>query len=269
MSAGQPLVAPAACALLAKHYGNSAVPGLATTELHHAAAACLAALTMRGKTSRKALASDAGACLLMLECFMFYGSSISGNIAISRKVIPEDWNDEAKSSARMAASAAAEAAAAACAISGSLLAALCNLSQLDESRSCLGYMKRSQRCLPPVNSVFRYLSDAHVALILKIIMEAKMSATLRAQLPVIERGMECALETLGNLARDREGRKCITKNTSWQTTLASALTNIQDAIMDTSAASAAAASADAEMNTIPSDSAVDSLRHAIVLLCRL
>jgi hypothetical protein len=99
-------------------------------------------------------------------------------------------------------------------------------------------------------------------------MEAKMSATLRAQLPVIERGMECALETLGNLARDREGRKCITKNTSWQTTLASALTNIQDAIMDSSAA-AAAASADAEMNTIPSDSAVDSLRHAIVLLCRL
>ena len=99
-----------------------------------------------------------------------------------------------------------------------------------------------------------------------------MSRTLRAQLPVIERGMECALETLGNLARDREGRKCITKNTSWQTTLASALTNIQDAIMDTSAAAAAASSvatADAEVNTIPSDSAVDSLRHAIVLLCRL
>jgi hypothetical protein len=111
-----------------------------------------------------------------------------------------------------------------------------------------------------------------VALILKIVMEAKMSRTLRAQLPVIERGMECALETLGNLARDREGRKCITKNTSWQTTLASALTNIQDAIMDTSAAAAAASSvatADAEVNTIPSDSAVDSLRHAIVLLCRL
>lgn len=111
-----------------------------------------------------------------------------------------------------------------------------------------------------------------MALILKIVMEAKMSRTLRAQLPVIERGMECALETLGNLARDREGRKCITKNTSWQTTLASALTNIQDAIMDTSAAAAAASSvatADAEVNTIPSDSAVDSLRHAIVLLCRL
>jgi hypothetical protein len=111
-----------------------------------------------------------------------------------------------------------------------------------------------------------------VALILKIVMEAKMSRTLRAQQPVIERGMECALETLGNLARDREGRKCITKNTSWQTTLASALTNIQDAIMDTSAAAAAASSvatADAEVNTIPSDSAVDSLRHAIVLLCRL
>ena len=131
-------------------------------------------------------------------------------------------------------------------------------------------MKRSQRCLPPVDSLFRYLSDAHVALILKIVMEAKMSRTLRAQLPVIERGMECALETLGNLARDREGRKCITKNTSWQTTLASALTNIQDAIMDTSAAAAAAASvatADAEVNTIPSESAIYSLRHAIVLLC--
>ncbi len=98
-----------------------------------------------------------------------------------------------------------------------------------------------------------------------------MSGALRAQLPVIERGMECSLETLGNLARDREGRKCITKNPSWQTTLASALTNIQDAIMDTSAAAAAASvtTADAEKNMIPSDSAVDSLRHTIVLLCRL
>lgn len=133
ISAGQPLVAPAVCALLAKHYGVAAA-----TELHHAAAACIAALTMRGKTSRKALASDAGASVLMLDSFMRYGSSISSNLDISSKVVPEDWNDEAKATALSAASTAAAAAAAACAITGNLLSALCNLSQIDESRSCLG-----------------------------------------------------------------------------------------------------------------------------------
>ena len=138
VSAGQPLVAPAACALLAKHYGVTAATAHAT-QLHRAAAACLAALTTRGKTSRKALAGDAGACVLVLECLIMYGKSISSNIAISTKVIPEDWNDGAKYTARCAASTAAAAAAAACTITSSLLAALSNLSQLDESRSCLGY----------------------------------------------------------------------------------------------------------------------------------
>ncbi len=137
-SAGQPLVAPAACALLAKHYGVAAATASAT-QLHTAAAACVAALTTRGKTSRKALAGDAGACVLVLECLMMYGKSISSNIAISTKAIPEDWNDGAKHTAVCAASAAAAAAAAACSITSSLLAALSNLSQLDESRSCLGY----------------------------------------------------------------------------------------------------------------------------------
>lgn len=137
ISAGQPLVAPAVCALLAKHYGVAAAAAGAT-ELHHAAAACIAALTMRGKTSRKALASDAGASVLMLDSFMRYGSSISSNLDISSKVVPEDWNDEAKATALSAASTAAAAAAAACAITGNLLSALCNLSQIDESRSCLG-----------------------------------------------------------------------------------------------------------------------------------
>jgi hypothetical protein len=137
VSAGLPLVAPTVCALLAKHYGAAAV-SVSATQLHHAAALCLAALTMRGKTSRKALAGDAGACVLMLECLMTYGRSISINIAISSKTISEDWNADARNSARATATTAAAAAAAACAITSSLLATLCNLSQLDESRSCLG-----------------------------------------------------------------------------------------------------------------------------------
>jgi hypothetical protein len=74
----------------------------------------------------------------MLDSFMRYGSSISSNLDISSKVVPEDWNDEAKATALSAASTAAAAAAAACAITGNLLSALCNLSQIDESRSCLG-----------------------------------------------------------------------------------------------------------------------------------
>jgi hypothetical protein len=138
-SAGQPLVAPAVCTLFAKHCSVKTVAdNRDDSELHCAAASCLAALTVRGKTSRKALASDAGACIVMMDSFLVYGCSISSNVAISNKVIPSDWNEEAKAAAQSAAATAAAAAAAACTITGRLLCTLCNLSQLDESRSCLG-----------------------------------------------------------------------------------------------------------------------------------
>jgi hypothetical protein len=258
VSAGQPLVAPAASALLAKLYGAAATSASAS-QLHHAAAACLAALTMRGKTSRKALASDAGACVLMLESLMSYGKSISSNIAISSKVIPEDWNVEAKRAAAVAASAAAAAATAACAITSSLLAAFCNLSQLDESRSFLGYDFQAREFvlnLACFNDANRYLSDDHVGFILKVISEGGGQ-------PVIQRGLECALEMLGNFAREREGRKSITRLGFWQTALDSALKIIPNSIT-----SVAADASQADMASLPA-SASDSLRHALVLLCRL
>ena len=120
----------------------------------------------------------------------------------------------------------------------------------------------------------RYLSDDHVALILSIVSEKKNLGAQSDNQTAIEHGLERALELLGNLARDREGRKCISRQSSWQTVLAAALTNIQDAIMDAdtpaaaAAATAVAAAAGSPALQSPS-SASDSLRHALVLLCRM
>ena len=117
----------------------------------------------------------------------------------------------------------------------------------------------------------RHLTDDHVALILQIVSDKQNLGVGTGGQPAIERGLECALETLGNLARDREGRKCISRQSSWQTVLAAALSNIQDAIMDADAAAAAAAAAVGSAGTaspLPL-SASDCLRHALVLLCRM
>jgi hypothetical protein len=113
----------------------------------------------------------------------------------------------------------------------------------------------------------RYLSDDHVALILSIVSEKKNLGAQSDNQTAIEHGLERALELLGNLARDREGRKCISRQSSWQTILAAALTNIQDAIMDADTPAAAAAAGSPALQSPSSVS--DSLRHALVLLCRM
>ncbi len=98
--------------------------------------------------------------------------------------------------------------------------------------------------------------------ILKVISEGTIDDRGGGQ-PVIQRGLECALEMLGNFAREREGRKSITRLGFWQTALDSALKIIPNSIM-----SVAADASQADMASLPA-SASDSLRHALVLLCRL
>ena len=98
-----------------------------------------------------------------------------------------------------------------------------------------------------------------MALILQIVSDPTVNGSAVGQ-PVIERGLEYALEMLGNFAREREGRKCITRSGFWQTALDTALKTVQDAVMNT-----ASAEAEAGRKT----SASDSHRHVLVLLCRL
>ncbi len=110
-----------------------------------------------------------------------------------------------------------------------------------------------------------------MALVLNILSEQKHLDMRSGQSAVVEGGLERALELLGNLARDREGRKCISRQSSWQVVLSSALTNIQDAIIDTdanAAAAVAAAAAAGSKASLPS-TASDCMRHALALLCRL
>ena len=98
-----------------------------------------------------------------------------------------------------------------------------------------------------------------MAFVLKIVSEGMVQGRGGDQ-PVIERGLECALEMLGNFAREREGRKCITRLGAWLTSTDSALKSIQNAIMS--------AADDLTESSSPVVSS-DCLRHVLVLLCRL
>ncbi len=93
-----------------------------------------------------------------------------------------------------------------------------------------------------------------MALILQIVSDPTINGSAVGQ-PVIQRGLEYALEMLGNFAREREGRKCITRSGIWQTALDAALKTVQDAVMNAASAETPPAS--------------DSHRHVLVLLCRL
>jgi hypothetical protein len=99
---------------------------------------------------------------------------------------------------------------------------------------------------------------------MNIISEGKAFGLGRRAEHLGDRNLEYALEMLGNIARDREGRKSICRQSAWHTVVHSALSQIQDSIMD-----AAAASADGKINSSLPVSATDSLRHALVLLCRM